>query len=143
MGICTQILAYSDIPMHIQPGIIRQTYSGIFRTLLSLTYSEPWFIHNLGKFRTRGIFRALVYLEPWHIWNPRIFRTLGCFVKIVNILYEKNIMNSLNICVIFTPIVCILCKKIWRPRGRGRWILIYPKIARIKQIFICSETKSS
>ena len=90
------------------------------KTLLSLTYSEPWFIHNLGKFRTRGIFRALVYLEPWHIWNPRIFRTLGCFVKIVNILHEINIMSSLNICVIFTPIVCILFRKIWRPRERGR-----------------------
>ena len=139
--------------MHANIGIFRhiyaysarhnQAYSGIFRTLLSLTYSEPWFIHNLGKFRTRGIFRALVYLEPWHIWNPRIFRTLGCFVKLVNILHEINIMSSLNICVIFTPIVCILFTKIWRPRGRGRWILIYPKIARIKQIFICSETKSS
>ena len=32
-------------------------------------------------------------------------------MKIVNILYEINIMNSFNTCVIFPPIVFILCKK--------------------------------
>ena len=32
-------------------------------------------------------------------------------MKIANILYEINIINSFNTCVIFTPIVFIQCKK--------------------------------
>ena len=143
-------MAYSDIPMQIQPDIIRHIQNpvkpNIFRTLV---YSELWQIQNHRHMQSLSIFRTLASSEPepywelWYIQNPRIFRTLGCFVKIVNIFYEKNIMNSLNICVTFTPIVFIPCKKIWRPRERGRWILIYPKTARnFKQILICSETKT-
>ena len=48
-------------------------------------------------------------------------------MKIVNILYEINIMKNFNTSVIFTP------KKIWGPsEPRG-----------IKQILICFETKTS
>ena len=58
------------------PGI-SPAYSGIFRTLCYPdifktvvypeleTYSEPWYIHIPGTFRT------LVYLERWHIENAR------------------------------------------------------------------------
>ena len=128
LGIFTHISAYSDISMHVHSARHSQAYLGIFRTLLLLTYSEPWFIQKFGKFRTRGIFRALVYLELWHIRNPGIFRTRGIFRTLVYsepshiqnpgvfcensyILYEINIINSFNTCVIFTPIVFILCKK--------------------------------
>ena len=38
-------------------------------------------------------------------------------MKIISILYEINIINFFNTCIIFTPIVFILCKKIWRPKG--------------------------
>ena len=79
------IHAYIGIFRHIHAYSARhnEAYSSIFRTLLTLTYSEPWFVQNLGKFRTRGIFRVLVYLEPWHIRNPDIFRTRGIFRTLV------------------------------------------------------------
>ena len=112
--------------MQIQPDIIRHIQNpvkpNIFRTLV---YSEPWQIQNHRHMQSLGIFRTLAYSEPWHLQNQRhienfgIFRTLGCFVKIVNIFYEKNIMNSLNICVIFTPIVFIPCKKYGDPGREG------------------------
>ena len=41
------------------------------------------------------------------------------FAKIVNILYERNIMNFFIRCVIFTPSVLIIVKEVWRPRGLG------------------------
>ena len=61
-----------------------QAYSDIFRTLVyskSNAFSEPWYIQNLGIFRTLvnsepchiqnpGIFRTLAYTEPWQIQNP-------------------------------------------------------------------------
>ena len=58
---------------HIQTYAARhiQAYSKPF---LSLTYSDPWHIQNLDKFRTRGIFRTLessepeAYSEPWGVW---------------------------------------------------------------------------
>ena len=124
MGIFTHISAYSDISMHIQPDIFRHIQNpvnpNIFRTLI---YSERWQIQNQRHIQSIGIFKTLAYSEPWHLQNERhiqnsgvfrtrgIFRTLGCFVKIVNILYEINILNSFNTCVIFPPIVFILCKK--------------------------------
>ena len=38
------------------------------------------------------------------------------FAKIVNIMYEINIMNFFNMAVIFTTIVFILRKKAWAKR---------------------------
>ena len=82
---------------HIQEHSARhnQDYSGIFRMLRKLAYSQPWYIQNPVKFRTRVVFRTLAER----------------FVKIVNMLYEINIMNFLNTRVIFTPIVFTLYKK--------------------------------
>ena len=42
------VVAYSDTSKHIQPGIIRriQAYS---EPRVTLTYSEPWYIQNLGR----------------------------------------------------------------------------------------------
>ena len=78
LGTFTHILAYSDISRRIQPDIIRhiQTYS---EPCLTLTYSETWYIQNLGKFRTRDILKTLAYSEPWFIQNPGIFMTRGIF----------------------------------------------------------------
>ena len=81
------IVAYSDISNHIQPRIIRHIQVYSERCV-TLTYQ------NLG-----------------------IFRTLAeRFAKIVNIMYEINIMNFFNIGVIFTTIVFILRKKAWAKR---------------------------
>ena len=112
-----KIPAYLDISWHISPNIIRHIQNlrnaDIFRNLL---YTESWFIQNPDIFRTRRIFRILVYPEPRHIQSPSIFRTLTysepetyselwCiqnpdifrtperFVKIVNLLYEINIIS--------------------------------------------------
>ena len=57
-----------------------------------------------------------VYSEFWDIQSPGI---LERFAKIVNILYERNIMNFFIRCVIFTPTVLIIVKEVWRPRGLG------------------------
>ena len=113
LGISRHIQAYAG--RHIQ------AYS---EPCVTLTYSKPLFIQDLGNFRTSGIFRTLASSEPeaysqsWHIQNPfsirtlasseleayselwyiqnaRIIRTLERFVKIVNILYEINIMSFL------------------------------------------------
>ena len=72
----------------------------IFRTLV---YSEPWQIQNQRHIQNLGIFRTLAsskpegYSEPWYIQNRRIFRTLERFVKVVNKLYEINIMNFFEV----------------------------------------------
>ena len=89
MGLFTHISAYSGISRH-QPDIIRPVIPDIFKTLV---YSEPWQIQNQR-----------------HVQNLGVFRTMECFVKIFNVLYEINIMNFSNACVILTPIVFILCK---------------------------------
>ena len=41
------------------------------------TYSEFWYIQNLGILRIRGIFRTLVDSESWHIQNSFIFIILA------------------------------------------------------------------
>ena len=77
LGTLVHIPAYSDIPRHIQPDIIRhiQAYSKLCITLT---------IQNPGKFRTRRVFRTLAnsepyaYSEPWYIQKPGLFRTLVC-----------------------------------------------------------------
>ena len=56
----------------------------------------------------------MAYSEPWFIQNHGIFRTLERFTKIVNILYEINIISAFNTGVIFTPIGFILCKQCMR-----------------------------
>ena len=79
LGKFTHIPVYSDISRNIQPGIIR-----IIQAYLERCVS--WHIHN------PGIFRTLSDLERTGV----AFRILAeRFVKIVNMLYEINIMNFL------------------------------------------------
>ena len=89
------IHAYSGISRHIQAYLARhnQAYSGIFRTLCTLTYSEPWYIQNTGKFRTRGIFRTLAYSEFWFIQKHRHIQSLG-YSKLWHIL-NSSIFRTL------------------------------------------------
>ena len=121
MGICktkasqadlwkfTDIPVYSDISRNIQPGIIR-----IIQAYLERCVS--WHIQN------PGIFRTLSNLERTRV----VFRILTeRFVKIVNMLYEINIMNLFNTSVILTPIIFTQCKKV--TRDLGPWILICPE----------------
>ena len=71
---------------------------GIFKTLASWepeAYSQPWYIQNPFLIRTLASSEPEAYSELWYIQNARIIRTLERFVKIVNILYEINIMNFL------------------------------------------------
>ena len=142
LGIFTHVPAYSDISRHIQPDIIRhiQAYS---KPCVTLTYSERLqFVQNPGIFTTRGIFMILIYLEPRHIQNHSLFRSPEHFGEIVNILYEINTMNVFNTGVIFTSIAFILCRKSMGSQLAGAHE--YPKKGRnIKQILICSETKTS
>ena len=89
-----------------------------------------------------GIFKTFVYLESGHIQNLEHIQklcqtsTMECFAKIVTgcsyfrnisfsrfLLYEINIMNILNIGLIFTPEVIILCKKVWGMRGLWKVVL--------------------
>ena len=88
LGKLTHIPIYSDISRNIQPGIFRfiQAY---------LERCRSWYIQNPFKFRTRVVFRILE----------------EGFVKIVNMLYEINIMKFFNTRLIFTPIVFTLCEK--------------------------------
>ena len=69
LGILTHIPAYSDISTHIQPDIIRhiQAYS---EPCVTLTYSEPWQIHNQMRIQNLGIFGNLAYSEPWYLKTP-------------------------------------------------------------------------
>ena len=62
------ILAYSDIIMHIQE--LSRDIKAHAEACVTLVYSEPLHVQN------PGIFRTLVYSEPWHIRNHDIFRTL-------------------------------------------------------------------
>ena len=81
-----KIHAYSDILWHIQEYSVRhdQDYSGIFRTLRKLTYSNP------GIFRTLSNSELEPYSESWQS------------VLIGHMLYEINIMNIFNTRVILT-----------------------------------------
>ena len=99
LGKFTHIPVYSEISGNIQPGIIRFIQANLERCV-------SWHIQNPVKFRTRAAFRILA----------------ESFVKIVNRLYEINIMNFFNTRAIFTPIVFTLCTS-----GRVLWILIYPE----------------
>ena len=95
LGKFTHIPVYLDISRNIQPGIIR-----IIQAYLERCVS--WHIHN------PGIFRTLSDLERTGV----AFRILAeRFVKIVNMLYEINIMNFFNTRVILALIVFTLCKK--------------------------------
>ena len=93
LGILTNIPSHSNISRHVQLGIIKhiQIYA---EPCVTLIFSEPW-----------------QYQNKRHIQKSGIFRTLERFVKIVNILYEINIMNFFNTRLIFTPIVLTLCEK--------------------------------
>ena len=77
LGKFTHILVYSDISRNIQPGIIK-----IIQAYLERCVS--WYIQNIDIFRTlSNLERTTVALR---ILSER-------FVKIVNRLYEINIMN--------------------------------------------------
>ena len=78
VGIFPHILAYSDIFTSIFRTLCNL---GIFRTQVHFdleTYSEPWYIHN------PGIFRTVVYSQPWYIQNPVKHLRWSVFAKIVN-----------------------------------------------------------
>ena len=65
-----------------------QPYCGIWKPCVTLAYSRPSHIQNLGKFRIQGIFRTLsnhimaysersTYWTPYHIQNFAIFKILA------------------------------------------------------------------
>ena len=97
--------------------------------LRDLTHSKPQYIQEPGIFRSRGKFRTLVYAQPCHIQNPVKYLRWSIYLRAVFILpnFHKNIFTKsafqvlclmkqisimifLNIGVIFTPKVFILCK---------------------------------
>ena len=49
LGKSTHILVYSNIQEYSARHT--QDYSGIFRTLCKMAYSEPWYIQNPVEFR--------------------------------------------------------------------------------------------
>ena len=92
-----------------------RNYSDIFRTLCNF-----------------GIFKTLVYSEPKPYSKSCQISSLECFARIVNgfnyfrnisfsgsLLYKRNIMNSFNTGLIFSPEVFIPCKKVSKPREPG------------------------
>ena len=103
------IQTYSGISRH------NQVYSGIiqayckpyvilrkFKTsLVILTNSELWYIHNPDIFKTRSIFRTLVYPKVWHIQNkrhiqkPELFRTESILGTLLNI-YDGALWEIVN-----------------------------------------------
>ena len=111
LGIFTHIMAYSRIfrlSRHIQAhsGIFRN-YSGIFWTLcnpgifrtllywaswhiqnqnMSEAYSEPWYIHNCGTFRTRKMLRILSYSESKTYSEPCQASTMEHFEKQLTVI---------------------------------------------------------
>ena len=99
-------------------GIFRNV-SGIFITLCntgifkSLVYLEPWYIQNLGHIQS-----SVKHLR-WSVMRKQL-KDCNCFRNINFsrfLRYEINIMNFLNIGLIFTPEVIILCKKVWESGG--------------------------
>ena len=99
-----------------------QAYSDILRTLpnpsifRTLVYSETLNIQNQRHTWNRGIFRTLAISKPEAYSEPCEVSTVERFAKVVNdynyfpnisislsLLYEVNIMNFLNTCIILTP----------------------------------------
>ena len=62
----------------------------------------------------------MVYLEPEAFSEPwHVLRTMELFLKIVNKLYEINIMSFFNTGVILILIVFIPCKNSMGSHGAG------------------------
>ena len=85
-----------------------------------------WYFHN----PLLGIFRTMVYSELGTYSKLCQISAMECYAKLVKgcncfrninfsrfLRYEINIMNFLNIGLIFTPEVSILCKKVWGSGG--------------------------
>ena len=66
-------------------------------------YSEPWYIQNYGKFRTKDIFRTLGYLEPEAYSKPCQASTMERFEKQLTpiiIFASYNYFRNINFSIL-------------------------------------------
>ena len=110
-----------------------QTCSGIIQAYsepcVTVAYSEPWHIRNLGIFRTRYIYRTLVYSEPEVYSELCQTSKMECFAKIVNSYscFRNISFPRFLLFYFFLQKYLFYVKRYSGLGGRGPWIFIYPR----------------